>query len=142
MRAAFTVLALGAALLACQKGDEHRKPPADRDAAGRPASLGAERMATVDDMVRFVGGVRKAIEANQQDCARMARALSAEVEQGQPALDKARALEKELAGDQAALDWIQGYVERRTGGFEPIRKGLERCGSDPAVQASLGGFLQ
>jgi len=130
------------ALAGCQKGDDQRRPPPSRDEVGRPPSLGPERMATIDDMVRFVGGLRKTIEANHGDCARLADALAADIARGQPALDRARALEKEMAGDKAALDWIQGYVERKTGGFEPMLKGLDRCAGDPAVQKSLGGFLQ
>jgi hypothetical protein len=136
------VLILLALVAGCQKGDEKRRSPPARDEVGRPASLGPERMATIDAMVRFVGGLRKTIEANQGDCARLADALAADVARGQGSLDEARALEKELAGDKAALDWIQGYVERKTGGFDPILEGLDRCSGDPAVRKSLGGFLQ
>ncbi len=137
-----TAIILFALALGCQQGDDHKKPPPDRDEVGRPASLGPDRMAVIDDMVRFVGSLRKTIEAEHGDCARLAEALAADLARGKPALDRAKALETELAGDQAALDWIQAYVERKTGGFEPIVKGLDRCAGDPAVQKSLAGFLQ
>jgi hypothetical protein len=147
MRPALTSLALAAAVLACQKGDE-KKPDRPVSAApeqattDRPAAIGAEDMATIDAMVQFIGGMRGAIEPNRGDCDRMAAALAPVMERGKPVLAKARALEKRLESDQSVGRWIQEYVEKKAGGFDAIAKGVEGCSDHPGVTQALAGFMQ
>ncbi len=135
--------ALAFALPGCQKGDERKQEEAPPAAAGdRPAAIGAGEMATIEAMAQFIGGLRGAIEQNQADCDRMAAALVPVMERGKPILEKARALEERLAGDESTRRWIQEYVEKKTGGFDAIAKGVDACSQHPGVQGALAGFLQ
>jgi hypothetical protein len=155
MRSAITSLLLALAVVGCQKGDEHRKPPAQSDETtapaptttpaapgARPAAIGEAEMATIDAMAQFIGGLRDAVASTKGDCDRMAEALAPVMERGKPILEKARALEEKLGADEAAQRWVQDYVERKTGGLEVVAKGVEGCSEHAGVQSALAGFLQ
>ena len=162
MRSALTSILVALALLGCQKGDERKKgeknseapatepttepttaAPTTPEAPGtRPAAIGATEMATVDAIARLVGGLRDTVAQNKGDCDRMAAALTPVMERAKPILEKARALEEKLSGDEATQRWIQEYVEKKSGGLEVVAKGVEGCSEHPGVQSALAGFLQ
>jgi hypothetical protein len=167
MRSALTSFLVALALVGCQKGDERKKgektgeapasetttaaptaetptaPPTTPAAPGaRPAAIGDAEMATIDAMAQFIGGLREAVASTKGDCDRMAAALAPVMERGKPIIEKARALEEKLSGDEATQRWVQGYVERKTGGLEVVAKGVEGCAEHAGVQSALAGFLQ
>ncbi|HEY8143290.1 MAG TPA: hypothetical protein VIG06_11490 [Kofleriaceae bacterium] len=158
MRSALTSILIALALLGCQKGDERKKgerdseasPPGTTTAApatprapgARPAAIGAAEMATIEAMAQFIGGLRDAVASTKGDCDRMAAALAPVMERGKPILEKARALEEKMSGDEATQRWVQDYVEKKTGGLEVVAKGVEGCSEHEGVQSALAGFLQ
>lgn len=158
MRSALTSILVGLALLGCQKGDERKKSERDGEAPAsettsaapttpeapgtRPGAIGAAEMATIEAMAQFIGGLRDAVASTKGDCDRMAAALTPVMERGKPILEKARALEEKLSSDEAAQRWVQGYVEKKTGGLEVVAKGVEGCSEHAGVQNALAGFLQ
>lgn len=158
MQSALTSILVALALVGCQKGDERKKgerngesPPTEATTAapttpeapgGRPAAIGATEMATVEAMAQFIGGLRDAVASTKGDCDRMAAALTPVMERGKPIIEKARALEEKLSGDEATQRWVQEYVEKKTGGLEVVAKGVEGCSEHAGVQNALTGFLQ
>ena len=129
------VLALACVQGACREESTPAEP-------SRPAAIERKHIEAADAMAQFAGELARVIRAYPADCDEMAAALQPLLKRSRGAVDEARALEAELAGDPAAAAWLRHYLDNRTGeDLAAIASGLEQCRDHAGVKDALSGLL-
>jgi len=115
-------------------------PTTDPAAPPSATPSDAELDVMFNETLTFMDALATAIDSNKSDCAAMAKGIDGVLDSHRALLTKAKSLEGNQEVDAKADAFMEAHKEEVGASTGRMMGGMQACGQDPAVQASMQRF--